>query len=221
MSATPTHHQQIAEGNAHTQAAGKDNAVLEVVHRSVRIHRAFHGGQQCNDLEQETQATKHECTHRSQQAGHITKASIHSMSIAPNHRELELQSALQQELTRVDPTVLPALARALERSNDRLVGGSWGVDDGDGCLLTLAAHELGLGSGEELLGGSIAAVRIPPLFDELWICILERTGDATAARVIVHRLVIQALLQQTDQADGSGETSSIDPPESARNARVR
>jgi hypothetical protein len=53
------------------------------------------------------------------------------MNIAPTHRELELQSALQQELTRVDPTVLPALARALERSNDRLVGGSWGVDDGD------------------------------------------------------------------------------------------
>ncbi len=143
------------------------------------------------------------------------------MNIAPTDRELALQSALQQELTRVDSTVLPALARALERSNDRLVGGSWGVDDGDGCLLSLAARELGLGSGEELLGGSIAAVRIPPLFDELWICILERTGDATAARVIVHRLVIQALLQQTDQADGSGETSSIDPPDSARSARVK
>ena len=71
------------------------------------------------------------------------------------------------------------------------------------------------------MGGSIAAVRIPPLFDELWICILERTGDATAARMIVHRLVIQALLLQTDQADGSGETSSIDPPDSARSARVR
>ena len=221
MSATPTHHQQIAEGNAHTQSAREDDAVLEVVHRRVRIHRVVHGGQQRNHLEQETKAAKHECTHRSQQAGHESKASIASMSIAPTHRELELQSALHDELTRVDPTLLPALARALERSNDRLVGGTWGVDDGDGCLLTLAARELGLGSGEELLGGSIAAVRIPPLFDELWICILERTGDATAARMIVHRLVIQALLLQTDQADGSGETSSIDPPDSARSARVR
>ena len=143
------------------------------------------------------------------------------MSIAPTHREIELQSALQHELTRVDPTLLPALARALERSGDRLVGGTWGVDDGDGCLLTLAARELGLESGEELLGGSIAAVRIPALFDELWICILERTGDATAARMIVHRLVVQALLLQADQADGSGETSAVDPPASARSARVR
>jgi len=191
------------------------------MHRPVRIHRALHGGQQCHDLEQKAKATKQQCTHRSQQAGHDSKASIASMSIAPTHRELELQSALQHELTRVDPTLLPALARALERSGDRLVGGTWGVDDGDGCLLTLAARELGLASGEELLGGSIAAVRIPALFDELWICILERTGDATAARMIVHRLVVQALVLQTDQADGSGETSSIDPPDSARSARVR
>ena len=117
--------------------------------------------------------------------------------------------------------LLPALARALERSSDRLVGGTWGADDGDGCLLTLAARELGLESGEELLGGSIAAVRIPPLFDELWICILERTGDAAVARLIVRRLVIQALLLPTNQADEPGETSSTDPPDSARSARAR
>ena len=44
-----------------------------------------------------------------------------------------------------------ALARALERGDVELEGGGWGsADDGSGCLLSLAAWELGLERGEIL-----------------------------------------------------------------------
>ena len=36
-------------------------------------------------------------------------------------------------------------------------------------------------------------MRVPALFDELWALVLERTGDAAAARSITHRLVAEAL----------------------------
>ena len=132
-----------------------------------------------------------------------------------------MQRQLQTELTRVDPTVLAAIARAMERDGDRLVGGTWGVDDNEGCLLTLAARELGLDSGEELLGGSIAAVRIPALFDELWICILERTGDTRTARSIVHRLAIETLAWRADQTVVSETPTGTSVPDSERNALTR
>ena len=142
------------------------------------------------------------------------------MNNANLSRELALQQELQAELTRVDPTVLPAIARALEHNADRLVGGTWGVDDDDGCLLTLAARELGLSNGEQLLSESIAAVRIPALFDELWICILERTGDTRSARKIVHRLVVETLALRQDQATVSG-TPTESLPDNERNALAR
>ncbi|MGI9186186.1 MAG: hypothetical protein ACR2J9_01470 [Gaiellales bacterium] len=118
-------------------------------------------------------------------------------------REHVVREALRTELGRLDTEVVTAIGRALERDEDRLTGGSWGIDDSEGCLLTLAARELGLQHGEELLHTSVAAVRIPALFDEVWALILQRTGDPRAARAITHRLVAEALLRQ-DQATGSG-----------------
>ena len=75
------------------------------------------------------------------------------------------------------------------------------IDDGDGCLLTLAAAELGYESGEALLTTSVAAVRVPALFDELWALILARTGDTASARRITHRLVAEALVLVQAEAE--------------------
>lgn len=111
----------------------------------------------------------------------------------PDARQTALEADLRSALAEADPTLLRGIARALERDGDRLVGGAWGTDDGDGCLLTLAARELGADTGEELLRTSVAAVRIPALFDELWAEILRRSGDAELARRITHRLVAEAL----------------------------
>ncbi len=118
-------------------------------------------------------------------------------------RQTALEADLRSALADADPALLRGMARALERDGDRLVGGSWGTDDGDGCLLTLAAREMGADTGEELLRGSIAAVRIPALFDELWAEILRRSGDAATARRITHRLVAEALALQDPQAPAS------------------
>lgn len=137
-------------------------------------------------------------------------------------REVLVRDALRDELSRVDADVVTAIGRALERDQDRLTGGSWGIDDADGCLLTLAARELGLEHGEELLHTSVAAVRIPVLFDEVWSLILERTGDPTAARAITHRLVVEALGLQADQAGGSATAvDAAAPDETARIALPR
>ena len=180
-----------------------------------------HCRQQRDTLPHETQGAEEHRTHRSQQAGHERQASIGAVIDANHSREVTLQRELQTELGRVDPAVLPAIARALEHNADRLVGGTWGVDDHDGCLLTLAARELGLDNGEELLGESIAAVRIPALFDELWICILERTGDTRSARSIVHRLVIETLALSANQAAVSETPTGSSLPDSDRNALTR
>jgi hypothetical protein len=133
-------------------------------------------------------------------------------------RELLVRDALRTELSHLDTDVVTAIGRALERDQDRLIGGSWGVDDADGCLLTLAARELGLHDGQELLQTSVAAVRVPALFDEVWALILQRTGDPTAARAITHRLVVEALSLRADQAAGSEEAPSTDA--SAETARI-
>lgn len=135
-------------------------------------------------------------------------------------REAMVRDALRTELARLDADVVTAIGRALERDQDRLIGGSWGVDDDEGCLLTLAARELGLDHGEELMHTSVAAVRIPALFDEIWALILERTGDPTAARAITHRLVVEALSLRADQAAGPGADAAA-PAETARIARAR
>jgi len=128
--------------------------------------------------------------------------------------------ALRTELGRLDPDVAAAIGHALEHDRDRLIGGSWGIDDSEGCLLTLAARELGLADGEALMHTSVAAVRIPALFDEVWGLILERTGNPTAARNITHRLVVEALSLHTDQAAGSA-TEAAAPAETARMALAR
>jgi hypothetical protein len=109
-------------------------------------------------------------------------------------REDVLRAALRRELDAVDGETLHAIARALERDRTRLEAGSWGsTDDGSGCLLTLAAWELGLDGGEALMARSVHAVRIPALFDEFWALVLARTGSASTAREITHRIVAEAL----------------------------
>ena len=135
-------------------------------------------------------------------------------------REAEVRAALRTELTRADPSLVEAIGRALERDSDRLIGGSWGIDDDEGCLLTLAARELGVDHGEDLMRTSVAAVRIPALFDEVWALILERTGDPSAARAITHRLVVEALGLQTAHAAAS-EAAPAAPSDTARIALPR
>lgn len=131
-------------------------------------------------------------------------------------REAALRDQLRTSLDGLDAPILAGMATALERDRDRLVGGSWGVDDRDGCLLTLAAREIGADSGEDLLRSSVDAVRVPALFDELWASILARTGDAEAARAITHRLVVEALARREGQADGREAAASEPAALSAR-----
>ena len=102
--------------------------------------------------------------------------------------------ALRGELALLDNQTQQALLRGLDREDVALAGGDWGDrDDGEGCLLSLAAWELGLASGAELMTRSVAAVRVPVLFDELWLLLLERTGNAQQARLVTHTLVRQAI----------------------------
>jgi hypothetical protein len=109
-------------------------------------------------------------------------------------RERQVITALMREVRGLDAETRSALARALERGDAELAGGGWGSrDDGAGCLLSLAAWEMGLVGGDELLSRSISAVRVPALFDELWALILQRTGDVEDARRASRRLVLAAL----------------------------
>ena len=135
-------------------------------------------------------------------------------------REVLVRDALRTELARLDTDVVTAIGRALERDQDRLIGGTWGIDDSEGCLLTLAAREMGLPDGEDLLQTSVAAVRIPALFDEVWAMILQRTVDPAAARAITHRLVVEALSERADQAETSASAVAA-PAETARIALPR
>lgn len=137
------------------------------------------------------------------------------MDVRIADQERDLREALRRDLAALDASVLAAMGRALERDGDRLVGGTWGAGGGDGCLLTLAAADLGLAHGEDLLATSVAAVRVPALFDELWALILARTGDAGEARRITHRLVAEALALQPAQAAAEAA------PEAARTALPR
>ena len=137
-----------------------------------------------------------------------------------DRREAALRDELRGALDGLDAPILAGMASALERDRDRLVGGSWGVDDRDGCLLTLAARELGTERGEDLLRSSVDAVRVPALFDELWACVLARTGDAEAARSITHRLVVEALARRADQSADPAAAGSDAAP-AALSARPR
>ena len=72
-------------------------------------------------------------------------------------------------------------------------------EDGEGCVLSIAAWNMGLPSGEELMYRSVAAVRVPALFDELWALLLRRLGDVEESRDAARRLVGDALLVVDDR----------------------
>ncbi len=142
------------------------------------------------------------------------------MEPSVERREAVVRDDLRAALGGLDTPILEGMARALERDRDRLVGGSWGVDDGDGCLLTLAAGEVGAEGGEELLRSSVAAVRVPALFDELWATVIARTGDAETARRVTQRLVLEALARRFAQDDAPADGASSGP-DTALSARPR
>ena len=92
------------------------------------------------------------------------------------------ESDLAHALERLDPETRSAIGRALERGDNSLRAGEWGgLDERTGCLLSLAAWELGLAHGEQLLT-SPAAVQVPAAFDEWWGELLEREHDLGRAR---------------------------------------
>ena len=96
----------------------------------------------------------------------------------------------------LDPETRQALARALERGEVELEGGGWGsIDDGSGCLLSLAAWELGLERGESLMRRSVAAVQVPALFDAWWDEVLTREGDVVRTRRSVREALGEMLFR--------------------------
>jgi hypothetical protein len=106
------------------------------------------------------------------------------------------EQALAQALDGLDPETRQALARALERGEVELEGGGWGsVDDGSGCLLSLAAWELGLERGETLMRRSVSAVQVPALFDAWWDEVLTREGDVVRTRRSVREALGEMLFR--------------------------
>jgi hypothetical protein len=106
------------------------------------------------------------------------------------------EEALERALDGLDPETRQALARALERGDVELEGGGWGsADDGSGCLLSLAAWELGLERGESLMRRSVAAVQVPALFDAWWDEVLTREGDVVRTRRSVREALGEMLFQ--------------------------
>jgi hypothetical protein len=107
---------------------------------------------------------------------------------------VRLGDDLERALGGLEPETRRALGRALERGSFELEGGEWGAQgDGAGCLLSLAAWELGLDDGETLMTRSIDAVRVPALFDAWWADLLEREGDVIRARRTARDLIGQML----------------------------
>ena len=106
------------------------------------------------------------------------------------------EQALAQALDGLDPETRQALARALERGEVELEGGGWGsIDDGSGCLLSLAAWELGLDRGESLMRRSVAAVQVPALFDAWWDEVLKHEGDVVRTRRSVREALGEMLFR--------------------------
>jgi hypothetical protein len=106
------------------------------------------------------------------------------------------EDALARALDGLDPETRQALARALERGEVELEGGGWGsMDDGSGCLLSLAAWELGLERGESLMRRSVAAVQVPALFDAWWDEVLTREGDVVRTRRTVREALGEMLFR--------------------------
>jgi hypothetical protein len=106
------------------------------------------------------------------------------------------EEALEQALGGLDAETRQALARALERGEVELEGGGWGsVDDGSGCLLSLAAWELGMERGESLMRRSVSAVQVPALFDAWWDEVLTREGDVVRTRRTVREALGEMLFR--------------------------
>jgi hypothetical protein len=106
------------------------------------------------------------------------------------------EEALEQALGGLDSETRQALARALERGEVELEGGGWGsVDDGSGCLLSLAAWELGMERGESLMRRSVSAVQVPALFDAWWDEVLTREGDVVRTRRSVREALGEMLFR--------------------------
>jgi hypothetical protein len=119
----------------------------------------------------------------------------------PIVRERRVLEALRTEIGRLDPDTRSAIGRALHDDRLQLSGGSWGDrDDGDGCVLSIAAWNMGLRDGEALMHRSVAAVRVPALFDELWALLLMRLGDVELAQASARRLIGDALGTIEDDA---------------------
>jgi hypothetical protein len=105
-----------------------------------------------------------------------------------------LGEQMRRALDGLDVETRQALGRALERGTFELEGGDWGaIDDGSGCLLSLAAWELGLEHGEDLMRRSVDAVRLPALFDAWWADQLAREGDVVRARRTVREAIGEML----------------------------
>jgi hypothetical protein len=117
----------------------------------------------------------------------------------PQAREQELLRALRTEISRLDDDTRAALSRALDDDRLKLAGGWGDRDDGEGCVLSITAWNMGLDSGEALMLRSVAAVRIPALFDELWALLLTRLGDVEDSRDAARRLVGDALFVVDDR----------------------
>ena len=106
------------------------------------------------------------------------------------------EQALAQALGGLDSETRQALARALERGDIEIEGGGWGsIDDGSGCLLSLAAWELGLERGESLMRRSVSAVQVPALFDAWWDEVLTREGDVVRTRRSVREALGEMLFR--------------------------
>ena len=95
------------------------------------------------------------------------------------------------------------------------------MDDGSGCLLSLAAWELGLERGESLMRRSVAAVQVPALFDAWWDEVLTREGDVVRTRRSVREalgeMLFRGLAAPRDElprgesaADGAGVCAAGD-----------
>jgi hypothetical protein len=115
------------------------------------------------------------------------------------HREQHVLRALRTEIGRLDGDTRAALSGALDDDRLKLAGGWGDRDDGAGCVLSIAAWNMGLESGEALMHRSVAAVRVPALFDELWALLLTRLGDVEASRDAARRLVGDALVTVDDR----------------------
>jgi hypothetical protein len=117
----------------------------------------------------------------------------------PQDREQDLLRALRTEISRLDDDTRTALGSALHDDRLKLAGGWGDREDGEGCVLSIAAWNMGLSSGEALMYRSVAAVRIPALFDELWALLLTRLGDVEQSRDAARWLLGDALAAADDQ----------------------